>query len=215
MRKSRIISVANSKGGVGKSTVTMFLAVALASHKKAKVIILDTDNQRTISDYSEAVEDSLVTVEAVAPQRIPNFISRWGGDYDYIFIDIPRITAKKAENNILAVLNCCDSILVPVIGSQVDLLATLDFIEILEGVEADRKKDKLKTAYYGFINRHNRRKEISEVLEYLKDSPLKMFDTYLSDLKAFSNPDLNVPALKTSKERFTPFYMEFIKKYKL
>lgn len=221
MGVTRIISIANSKGGVGKSTVTMFLAVALAMDKKKRVLILDTDSQRTIGDYYEGeVEEgteAAVVVEDVTPQRIPNFIQKWGGDYDVVFIDIPRITAKKAEGNILGVLNCCDSVLIPVIGSQVDLLSTLDFISIMEGVEAERAKDELPFKYYGFINRRNRRKENEQTAEYLKDSNLKMFNSSLSDLKLFSNPSLMYSVLDSAegKRRFLPFYKEFLKTFKI
>jgi len=220
MSITRIISIANSKGGVGKSSVTMFLAVALAMDKNKRVLILDTDSQRTIGDYYEGeVEDDngAVTVEAIAPQRVHNFIARWGSDYDFIFIDIPRLTAKAAEKNILSVLNCCDSVLIPVTGSQIDLLSTLDFITIMEGVKNDRKADGLKFKYYGFLNRRNRRKEHEETANYLKDSNLKMFDSSLKDLKIFSNPSL-VESILNSKEgekRFLPFYNEFLKAFKI
>lgn len=214
MKKPVIISVASSKGGCGKSTITTFISCALASGKNKKVLILDTDNQKSITDIADSSDDTLVAVESMEPQRVPNFINRWGGDYDYIFIDIPRITKKK-ETLVLTLLNACSIILVPVVGSKVDFLATLDFIDILEGVVSDRKKDGLKTAYFGFINKHNRRKEISEILEALKDTSLKMFDNHLSDLKAFSSPELEVSMMKVKKDRFEPFYNEFLKRFKI
>jgi len=220
MAVTRIISVANSKGGVGKSTVTMFLAVALATEQKKKVLILDTDNQKTITDFYELESDqhetTRVAVESVAPQRVPNYINRWGGDYDVIFIDIPRITARQAEANILGVLNYCDSVLIPVIGSQVDVLATLDFLEIMKGVKADRKEDGLKFQYYGFINRRSRRTENVMARNSLEDAGLKMFTHSLNDLKIFSNPSTVYSILERPEgvERFKPFYTEFIKRFK-
>ena len=66
----QIISIANQKGGVGKSTVTILLATALAKHKKKKVLILDTDVQGSITNWLESErsmyeEDSLVEVEYI------------------------------------------------------------------------------------------------------------------------------------------------------
>jgi chromosome partitioning protein len=45
----QVISIANQKGGVGKSTLSCLLAFYLADREKARVAAIDLDNQRNLS----------------------------------------------------------------------------------------------------------------------------------------------------------------------
>lgn len=53
-RGTRVIAVATQKGGAGKSTISIHLAVeALRSRKNAQVVILDLDPQGSVADWAE------------------------------------------------------------------------------------------------------------------------------------------------------------------
>lgn len=217
MKKTRVLSVANSKGGVGKSTVTMLLASALAIEDKRKVLILDTDNQQTISDFHYNTEEAVVEVEAVAPRRVHSFLERFGNDFDIIFIDIPRITARVKDSPAVMLLYYCDSVLIPVVGSKMDVLSTIDFIPIMEDVKATRKESKHLFKYYGFINRRNTRKENEMAETVLQEKNLPLFDNSMADLKLYTTPSLSSTILGAAEgeRRFRAFYNEFKTKYKL
>ena len=55
----RILTVAQQKGGSGKTTLAAHLAVALASHSGEPVAILDVDPQGSLGTWFEAREDNL------------------------------------------------------------------------------------------------------------------------------------------------------------
>jgi len=52
-KQTKILSICNSKGGVGKSVVTMMMATALAEQKNKKVLVIDCDSQATVYETAE------------------------------------------------------------------------------------------------------------------------------------------------------------------
>ena len=57
-----IITIASTKGGVGKSTFILNLATVMLNHGK-KVAILDADNQNTVSKWHKVREYVISTGE--------------------------------------------------------------------------------------------------------------------------------------------------------
>ena len=212
-----IISIANAKGGVGKSSITAFLATALAKQKGKKVLVLDTDSQRTLTDiYDSEIEENknvLIEVEDMQPRKTRNYIKKYGNNYDIIMIDIARVTKKLNDEVVAMLLSDCSHVFIPTLATTPDLLSTTDFLQLLEEVEKDRKDLGLNFEYYCFINRMNRRSENKETIEYLKESEVSVLDSSLSDLKLFTDITLTSSLLdsKEGKKRFMPFFKEVCK----
>ena len=222
-KQTKILSICNSKGGVGKSVVTMMMATALAEQKNKKVLVIDCDSQATVYETAEREKeqypdyDPLVEVEALSPRRVNTFLKRFADDYDVIFIDIPRMTDKKADNPTVMLLYNCDGILVPVIGSDVDVLATQEFLAVVEECRSFKAEMKEDFNAYGFINRRNLRKSNERAEITIKKDGLKMFTHSLADLRIFTNPSVFKSPLQTAEglRRFEDFYKEFCRKFKV
>lgn len=221
--QTKIISICNSKGGVGKSVVTLMTATAVAEQKNKRVLILDCDSQATVYELAEQEKEQypddepLIEVEALSPRRVNTFLKRFGDDYDLIFIDIPRMTDKKADNPTVMLLYNCDGILVPVIGSDVDVRATQEFLAVIEECRTFKEEMQEDFTAFGFINRRNLRKSNQEAESTLKKAGLKMFSNSLSDLRIFTSPSIFQSPLQTAEgqRRFEAFYREFCRKFKI
>lgn len=219
----QIISIANQKGGVGKSTVTILLAAALAKQKKKKVLILDTDVQGSITNWLESEkpiyekQDPLVEVEYIEASRVERFLKRNAGDYDIIFVDIPRMTSFQKDAAILMLLYMCDVVFIPVIGSQIDVLSTATFIDYMKEVKEYRKELDYDFDFYGFVNKDNRRKDNEMAKEMVKELGLPVLENNLKDLKLFTSPSLFESILDSTegKRRFETFFKEVCKKLKI
>lgn len=118
-----IISVVNSKGGVGKTTTCMYLAAAAARQDPdSEVVVLDSDPQRSATDwcrFAGSVDDapafSVVTDAGEA------------ADADVLFID----TAPGNGAGIGAAVDAADLVIVPAEAEPMSMLRarkTLDAV---------------------------------------------------------------------------------------
>jgi len=128
---ARIISVAHRKGGIGKTTITIHLASALAIERGLKVMVFDTDSQSSAIEYRKFEQENIYTdqkppypIEFVQPKYLFDDIRRSFDKYDVIFIDVPRMTETAGDGQITTALSYCDTVLVPVVAGELEALST-------------------------------------------------------------------------------------------
>lgn len=220
---ARIISVAHRKGGIGKTSITLHLATALATKKKLKVLVFDTDSQQSAVNYREHErkqfyngEDPPYPIEAVQPKYLYDDIRHSFDKYDVIFIDVPRLTEAAGDSQLTTALSYCDSILIPIVAGELEALSTINFVKLVQEL-AESKKGKFDFMYYGFLNKKNQRKENAEAIEFMKGLNVPMFESTLSDVKALASPYTYESVLdnKEGQVRFEPFFKEFVKKFEI
>jgi chromosome partitioning protein len=83
-----IIVVANSKGGVGKSTLSVHLAAWLYEQGH-RVTLADCDTQQSSSEWIREAEPELPTVRLDSADAILDGLPRLAGDNDYVVADGP------------------------------------------------------------------------------------------------------------------------------
>jgi len=220
--EAKILSIANQKGGVGKSTITTLLATALSN--KYKVCVVDCDNQKSIYNYRKMEEAAMEEpVEGVfyidyLPLRFLNdFLKINSTKYDVIFIDIPRLTDTEENTLLFQVLAVCDGILIPFLGGLYEVLSTKEFIKAVSVLAKYKAENGIEFKYFGVLNRKSRRKDNAETVEFLEAEGLTVFNHSLNNLKVFSTPSTMFSILEEpeGKKRFEPFFNEFCKKFEL
>lgn len=124
----KVITVAQQKGGSGKTTVAANLAVAFA-RAGLSVALLDTDPQGSLGRWFMARR------ERGAPGMEFSTASAWGVSYeceklkklvDVVIVDTP----PKVDADLRPALREADLVLVPVASSHVDLWATEGVIDL-------------------------------------------------------------------------------------
>ncbi|GAB4387954.1 ParA family partition ATPase [Albidovulum sp.] len=119
----KVISIVQQKGGSGKTTLAVNLAVA-AMQRGRRVALLDTDPQGSLGRWFMTRHERLAD-----PGLDFSTSSAWGVSYecdklrreaDLVIVDTP----PKADADLRPALRAADLVLVPVAASHVDLWAT-------------------------------------------------------------------------------------------
>ncbi|WP_016855048.1 ParA family partition ATPase [Halomonas smyrnensis] len=140
-----IIGVLNQKGGVGKTTLSVNIAAALARTGK-RVLLIDADPQGSALDWAAArEEDPLFAVVGLPKPSIHKELAVVGEGYDAIVIDGPPRVTDLARSAIMA----SDIILIPVQPSPYDIWAADEVVKLVQ--EASVFKENLKSVFV--INR--------------------------------------------------------------
>lgn len=140
-----IISVENQKGGVGKTTIAIHIAQALAM-SKFSVLLVDADPQGSARDWAAAREDEpAFSVIGLDRPTLHRDLPAIASNYDHVVIDGPPRVTDLARSVIIA----ADLVIIPVQPSPYDVWAASDVVGLIK--EASVFKENLKSVFV--INR--------------------------------------------------------------
>ena len=150
MNAGKAIFVGNIKGGVGKSTLAVYLTDYLRHrYQRRPVMLLDTDPQGTafemMQPHSRADDIKFLPIgdryDGVSMTTLDGVLRRMLTYEDAVTI---VDTGAGKLGNVWQMAMLCSTVLVPTSMSWTDLRPTIDFIKELD----DRKED------YGVVNPH-------------------------------------------------------------
>lgn len=117
-----VITVAQQKGGTGKTTLAANLAVALASSRR--VALLDIDPQKSLGRWHSLRCERLAQAAALAFSdlsgwRLPAELDRLKREHDVVLIDSP----PQLDTDARVAVRAADLVLVPIQPSMPDIWA--------------------------------------------------------------------------------------------
>lgn len=141
---ARILTVAQQKGGAGKTTLAAHLAVAIAQTGKT-VAVVDIDPQASLSSWwdmrtemgiaepTDAKGKGGLSVHRITGWRTANEVEKLARDHDVVVVDSP----PHAETEAKIAVRIADLVLVPLQPSPMDFWATQATLDLAKSEKTD------------------------------------------------------------------------------
>lgn len=123
------IAVVNLKGGTGKTTTAVFLAVAL-QRAGERTLLVDADPQASALSWSAATENWPIATVAMPRPVLHRQVAELGRDFAHVVMDCPPADAAIVRSALLA----ADLVVIPLAPSLMDLNRLRPTLELLDDV---------------------------------------------------------------------------------
>lgn len=131
----KIWSIVSQKGGSGKTTLALHLAIA-ATAKGRKTIVIDLDPQTSAERWAEVRDQDEPTIVAGLPEKLEAMLRAAAEQgADLAIVDTPA----KVDKTALIAAKPADIILIPSRGTILDLPAIGDTVNLLKLADREHK----------------------------------------------------------------------------
>lgn len=195
----KVVSLLSQKGGAGKTTIAVNLAIA--AHKEGlSVAIVDIDPQASASTWSDLRDNDEPVAIPIPHTRISNAIkAATDNGADLIIID----SAPSSESATITAAKASDQVIVPCRASILDLSAIVTTLELCTAAKA-----KISTLVNGVKSKsleYQAKQALSELSESSDDVdlvPLTLWDRtdYVRSLSAGLGVQEHAPSGKAADE---------------
>jgi chromosome partitioning protein len=194
----KIITIAHQKGGVGKSTLALNLAICFQD--QLNVILVDTDLQGSIVDLKEDLPGVTILQE-------DNFENIQNLKHDLILIDTPPYLSSRLPELFLI----SDYVLIPTKAGFFDVMAIRSTIALVK--EAQLKHKNLKSGVVLNMIKH-RSGVTMEIQDLLKNLNVTVLKTIIHDRVSFTRSPITGGVLTgtdvKAKEEITALAEEIV-----
>ena len=179
-----ILVVGNTKGGVGKTTLALNLAIARANSGH-DVLLVDGDEQRTAVTFTELRDEQVgqtgYTAVSLQGAALRTQVRQLAGKYDDIIIDV----GGRDTGSLRAALIVADTLLIPVQPRSFDIWAVDQMAELVN--EARELNEGLR-AFVVLNAADAQGRDNQDAAEALKEiQGLELLDVTIGRRKAFPN----------------------------
>jgi chromosome partitioning protein len=157
-----VLAISNLKGGVGKSTISQNLAVALAE-RGLKICIADTDTeQKTATKWASLRDDKSIKIPVfpINPEKVAHDILGLKQRFELVIIDgTPALTELTTRIIILS-----DMVLVPILPGGGDIWALENFLERYQEAKITKESYGGKVEIAVIFNRFSERTTLDKAV---------------------------------------------------
>lgn len=176
----------SSKGGAGKTTSALILALQLA--KKTRVTVVDADPNHPIATWAkgENTPKNLTVISDTNEETIADRIDEAAADTPFVIVDLEGTAAKI----VVMAVSRADFVIVPTQGSELDAEQAGKSLNVIKQHEKSmrRANPNYSLPYSVLLTRTNsaiRARTLRHIQKSMLEAGIPVFNTELNEREAF------------------------------
>lgn len=164
-----ILVIASEKGGVGKSTIALNLAVRRAQDAPEGTLLIDCDRQMSVTKWASIRDLKNIPIDIPTIQlrgnKIYKDINSLSKKYDSIIIDVGGMDSDEMR----AAMGVADRVLIPVQCTALDVFSTQLMAEMVATSKIQNHKLKASVVISQQPTNPSLKQDITDTIEFLQN----------------------------------------------